>query len=224
MTTDFTYLDTDDNFCGGGAQTFCFAPQANTDLRNAVRCVCQCSSVAFAEQVHSDIVVVVDHENVNNLGRADALVTTERGIAICIRTADCIPLLLFDPTTQIAAAIHSGWRGTAQRITTNAVECMKSLGAKPHNIFARFGPHIQAVSYTVGTDVVEAIGNRFAYTDSNGLLHACLQVAVVEQLMSSGLKKENIETCATDTFASDNLPSYRRTHTSLRMITGIVIR
>lgn len=72
----------------------------------------------------------------------DGLLTTLRGVAIGVCTADCFPILLYARDIQAAGAVHAGWRSSLAGIVGNAVESLKEHGASPQEIFVRFGPGI----------------------------------------------------------------------------------
>ena len=73
-----------------------------------------------------------------------------------MRTADCVPILLYDPECRVVAAIHSGWKGTVQRISQKTLFLMKQeFGCCPENIRAALGPAIGPASFQVGEEVVQ---------------------------------------------------------------------
>jgi hypothetical protein len=90
------------------------------------------------------------------LGEGDA-VTAEPSRLLAVQTADCVPILLLDPETGLLAAVHAGWRGTALRILDPVLDLLESLGAKPGNLVALFGPSISRDAYEVGPEVIEAL-------------------------------------------------------------------
>lgn len=83
----------------------------------------------------------------------DGLLTRERGVALGVRTADCIPVLLYARDIQAAGAVHAGWRGALGGIPGRAVEMLKEAGADPAEIFVRFGPGICVNCFETGEDV-----------------------------------------------------------------------
>ena len=83
----------------------------------------------------------------------DGLVTCESDILLSIRTADCVPVLLFDKERTVCGAVHAGWRGTVCGITKNAISLMEEKGAKRENIIAAIGPCIGKCCYEVSSDV-----------------------------------------------------------------------
>lgn len=78
------------------------------------------------------------------------------GAVVGVRTADCVPILLFDPASGAAAAVHAGWRGTAARIVGKAVERLgRDHGARPSELLAAIGPAIGPCCYEVGGDLAD---------------------------------------------------------------------
>ena len=116
-------------------------------------------------QVHLTEVVAVDEAFLNlsadeqqqQLEGVDALMTDVSNVCIGVSTADCIPVLLYDPEHQTVCAIHAGWRGTVQRIVEVAVDKMKKVyGSQPQKMMAQIGPGISLDSFEVGNEVYEA--------------------------------------------------------------------
>jgi YfiH family protein len=88
---------------------------------------------------------------------ADGLVSAEPDIALVVRAADCVPLLMADRRTGVVAAVHAGWRGTAGRVAVAAIETMgREFGTDPGDVVVAVGPAIGPCCYDVGTDVVDA--------------------------------------------------------------------
>jgi len=115
--------------------------------------------VVQAHQVHGDRVAVVTSADTTRkeLEGYDALVTDVPGVAIGARTADCIPVLMYDPVRRAVAAVHSGWKGTVLKIAAKALAVMASkYGTQPKDILAVIGPGIGRDSFQVGPEVAEA--------------------------------------------------------------------
>ena len=88
---------------------------------------------------------------------ADALVSESPEIAVAVRAADCVPLLMADRVTGVVAAVHAGWRGTAARVAVAALNAMeREFGVHPRNVVAAIGPSIGPCCYQVGSDLVDA--------------------------------------------------------------------
>ena len=114
--------------------------------------------VIQGHQVHGFRVGVVDRPDLRKeeLNGYDALVTGLPGVAIGVHTADCVPILLYNPQRRVVAAIHSGWKGTVQRISQKVLFVMQQqFGSRPEEIRAVLGPAIGPESFQVGEEVVQ---------------------------------------------------------------------
>lgn len=121
----------------------------------------------LSHQVHSDVVRTVTEADCLGLDHhiypeCDGLVTNTPGLALVIFTADCTPILLYDPVTGAVGAVHAGWRGTAMDITGKAVHAMeKAFGCDPKNIRAAIGPNIGVCCFETDAEVPEAMVKTF---------------------------------------------------------------
>lgn len=119
--------------------------------------------LVLTRQTHSDIVRVVTGADCRGLchrdyPECDGLVTAEPGLALLVFTADCTPVLLYDPVTGAVGACHAGWRGTARDIAGKTARAMAaSFSCDPKNIRAAVGPNIGFCHFETGTDVPEAM-------------------------------------------------------------------
>ncbi|MSO45167.1 MAG: peptidoglycan editing factor PgeF [Acidobacteria bacterium] len=110
-------------------------------------------------QVHGNGVVVVrrGEDRPSATSEADVLVSDDPHVALAVRAADCVPLLLGDRRTGAVAAIHTGWRGTAAGAAAAAIQEMHcEFGTDPADIVAAIGPSIGACCYEVGSELVDA--------------------------------------------------------------------
>ena len=122
----------------------------------------QADQIHTLTQVHGTDVVKIGTEKFDTtFFKADALVTDRPGIALGIVTADCAPVLFFDPTSGVIGAAHAGWRGALNGIINTTLSAMCSLGAKANSILATIGPCIGPNSYEVGPEFPDL----FIYTD-----------------------------------------------------------
>lgn len=115
--------------------------------------------VVQPHQVHGcEIREVVDPLTPRSaLEGVDALVTNVPGVAISVRTADCIPVLLYDPVHKAIAAVHDGWRGTVQRLSQKVIAFMHDrYGTCAADVLAVIGPGIGPDSFQVGQEVADA--------------------------------------------------------------------
>lgn len=121
-------------------------------------------NLVLTRQTHTDIVRRVgDAEKgaglfAPDLPECDALITNTPGVGLVVFTADCTPILLWDPVTGAVGAVHAGWRGTAAGIAQKAVEAMAdAYGCKPENVRAAIGPNISACCFETDWDVPRAM-------------------------------------------------------------------
>lgn len=161
-----------------------------------------CHGIHTATQMHGTGAIWVSDEPTKSATetqpQADVLFTRDAGVAVAVRTADCLPLLLADPQTGICAAVHAGWRGTAAGIAKQAVEQMRAHGSIPGRILAALGPCIGACCFAIGDEVADALSRVSKHPEhirqhKDGGYAADLALINREHLLSSGLKNENIE-------------------------------
>ena len=115
--------------------------------------------VVQPHQVHGTVIKEVTEPMTTReqLEGVDALITNVPGVAISVRTADCIPVLLFDPVHKAIAAVHDGWRGTVQRLSQLVIaEMQRRYGTNPADVKAVIGPGIGPESFQVGQEVADA--------------------------------------------------------------------
>ncbi|HKV46812.1 MAG TPA: peptidoglycan editing factor PgeF [Candidatus Acidoferrales bacterium] len=118
-------------------------------------------------QIHSDLACGVSSSmqsaTAEEPAKADALFTREPGVLLIVQTADCVPILLADTKQRAVAAIHSGWRGTVQRIAQKTLGRMQmEFGTRPRDVVAAIGPCIAQSCYEVGSDVTKQFHAQFA--------------------------------------------------------------
>ncbi len=106
-------------------------------------------------QCHGRDVAIVTGPHPAPLPKADAMVTATPGLALCILTADCQPVLLADPENGVIGATHAGWRGALAGILENTIDAMVGLGAARENIAAAIGPCISQAAYEVGPEFLD---------------------------------------------------------------------
>ncbi len=103
-------------------------------------------------QTHSNKVIIIDEKNKNlKKFKSDALVTSLKGLALGVVTADCVPIILYDMRNQIIGCIHAGWKGASSGIIENTIKKFKKINSK-NKIIASVGPCIGQKSYEVDLD------------------------------------------------------------------------
>lgn len=196
----------------------------------------------YPHQVHGKDVLVIDDAFVNlqsdqqqvALDGVDAIITHVPGIAIAVTTADCVPIILYDTEHRAVAAIHAGWRGTAQEIVRHTIERMSSLyDTNPAHLQAGIAPCIGAESYEVGNEVVDAMRSAGFNIESisirnnkTGKTHIDLAAANADLLLRCGVELDHIEVCGICTYRnSRDFYSVRALGSETgRFLTGVMIR
>ncbi len=169
---------------------------------------------ARLNQVHGNRVIVVDSDHGDTRPEADGMVTTDRGLALCIFTADCVPILLIDPENQVIGALHSGWRSTIADIAAVGVGTMIECGARVESIRAALGPSIGTCCFEVDAELAERFADQVRGSGQHtrpgrtGKAYLDLRAIVRDQLAAVGLAPGKIAKvgpctkCANDHFFS----------------------
>lgn len=190
----------------------------------------------FGQQIHSDNISVITnntpkeevYKNIYWVRETDALVTNEAKICLVIKTADCIPCLIYDPKNRVIAAVHSGWKGSLENIIGKIVEKMKTdFHSNPGDLVIGMGPSIGPADCFVRNDVQslfvkKGYGEYLKYVSPDQWLLNLWKLNV-DNLIKTGVKKENIELSNVSTYSSDDFFSYRRDDPPGHFITGIMI-
>jgi len=141
------------------------------------------------KQIHSAQILDACGRRGEQIGEGDAIVSAEPGVAIGIRTADCVPVLFADPETRVVACAHAGWRGTAANIAAATVERMKALGADAKNIVAAIGPSIGPCCYEVSPETAAHFDRWRTTTPGQEKPHLDLPAINERQLMETGVHR-----------------------------------
>lgn len=112
--------------------------------------------IQMLEQVHGATVVSVD-QAINPMPKADAMITTRSNLTLLIKTADCLPILLYHPPTQTLGAIHAGWRSLAGNIVQNVLDMWPETQRAQTQVY--LGPCISPKHYEVGDEVSAQFAN-----------------------------------------------------------------
>ena len=175
-------------------------------------------------QIHSDLTLSVSASG-TLLDPADGLSTALPGVFLAMLTADCVPVLLVDPTHRAVAVFHAGWRGTVSAIVEKGVQHMRdTYGSLPEDLLAAIGPSIGPCCYVVGEEVHTLFHTAFPYAPDlfrNNYLD--LWQSNRRQLESAGVPATQIEALAQCT-ACARTPDNRRKFFSYRTEEGVTGR
>ena len=156
----------------------------------------------------------------------DAFISDRPGMVCFVRTADCVPILVADTKRPAVAAIHAGWRGTAEDVAGEAIRAMREVfGTDPADCVAAVGPRICGTCYEVGPEVIAAMGKlglRGAWR--SGDRHVDLGKANAELIARAGLDPANVAVLPRCTACEPDFISWRRDRTETgRQFNFIVI-
>jgi polyphenol oxidase len=183
--------------------------------------------LAWVRQIHSDKWIEADGK-AGCLGEADCLISATPGLYVGIRTADCIPVLIVDECRRAVAAVHAGWRGSAEAIAAKAVRAMgEQFGSRPADLLAAVGPGICGKCYEVGPEVAARFKALFPERDDlDGQTRIDLREANRRQLLGAGLTPSRISVSSLCTACSpDEFYSWRREKEQAgRLISAVAIR
>ncbi|WP_420266042.1 peptidoglycan editing factor PgeF [Candidatus Magnetominusculus dajiuhuensis] len=168
-------------------------------------------------QKHTNTVIVL-RKGADIIGgrEGDAVVTDRDDVIAGVRTADCVPILLYDAVTGVAGAVHAGWRGTAKGILKAVVDVyIEEFNSRVGDILIALGPSIRGCCYVVGEEVVEAVtkacGAGDYTTAKDSRMYVDLVGANTAQALSMNIRPENIWASGDCTFcSSERFYSFRK--------------
>lgn len=203
------------------------------------------SQLLYPHQTHGCKVVEIDRELLalpsgeqqQRLDGVDAVVTRQRGICIGVSTADCIPIIIYDPRHHAVAAVHAGWRGTVGRIVQKAVgEMAVRFGSEAGSMSAVIGPGISKKNFEVGWEVwqqfadagfaMDEISDSAELNDRGCRPHIDLPLCNKLQLIEAGLSLHAVTECGICTYdnAADFFSARRLGIDSGRIFTGVMLQ
>lgn len=185
-------------------------------------------------QVHGEKIEKVDDLNFRSVRtiHADAMITDVPGLALGVETADCVPVLLYDPVKHAIAAVHAGWRSTVKKIVQKAVNRMsEEFGSEPSRMIAAIGPAIGPECYEVDEPVIGPVREAFSFwkdvTTQRGSDRWSLDLvkANTMELLQIGLAMKNIHVAGMCTACRKDLfYSYRAEGRTGRMLSVIMLK
>jgi hypothetical protein len=226
-STKQTFDTLNPRFTGDSSEIF-----VNNRVLLAEKLMIKPEQLVFPRQTHTNCVAEILDIPETEIKETDALVTDKTGICLCVQTADCVPILLFDPVNNVIAAVHAGWRGTVKKIAEVAVQKMVlKYNSLPENIVAAIGPSISPDIYEVGNEVVEEVrksipnAELLLHKNSSGKYHVNLWEANRQVLLGNGLAEKNIEILGECSFteSSKYFSARKEGIATGRMVSGIMI-
>ena len=166
-------LGIDRNFRTGRANGQEISEDEYKKAINDYKGFCNCINLNYknivkTKQAHTDNIEIIDKKvnidfpNFEFYSKTDGLITDKKNLILATTNADCILLILFDPVKKVIANVHSGWKGTVQRISVKAVEKMKEqYDCRAEDIICCMCPSIRKCHFEVDREVYEIFYNEF---------------------------------------------------------------
>ena len=186
-------------------------------------------NIVNTNQQHTDNIQTItkkineNEPDFNMYKDTDGLITNKKNIILSSINADCILIVFYDPIKKVIANVHSGWRGTLQRISTKAVEKMKKeFNCNPKDIICCMSPSIRQCHFEVDKDVFDKFENEFkdlekfkdTYTYNEEKQKWYMDTIKINRIIlkNEGLKEENIIDSGICSYCNkDIIHSYRAT-------------
>ena len=167
---------------------------------------CNRTNLVILNQVHSNIVHSLNKIPKKRL-KGDSLVTNIKGIALGILTADCAPILIYDPVNNLISAIHAGWRGSYKKIVSATLKEFKIKGSNYKDLIAVVGPCISNKNYEVKKDflnkfIAQEKSNKKFFNYRNNKIYFSLNGYIKQNFLNLGVK--NVEIIKKDTYKTSN--------------------
>ncbi|MNJ91172.1 Laccase domain protein YfiH [compost metagenome] len=173
------------------------------------------------KQIHSDAVVESADSLRDLTVHGDAHYSKTPGLALCVITADCVPVFIHHAKSGFIAGIHAGWRGVASKIIPKTIHQLNAQGVDSSELEVIIGPHIQKQSFEVGRDVRDQIlhsigqvasgaGNSFFENISSDKAVVDLNQVVKLQLQNEGIEHDRLFDLHIDTMTNPFFHSHRR--------------
>lgn len=185
-----------------------------TDTQRAYlqkNCAVDIPQVFWRKQAHGDNILAAQGGVGASKGcpDADAYITDEKNLPIAIRTADCVPVFIFDPRCRVIGLAHAGWRGTYKAIAAKTVQKMhEKYASQASSLKIVLGPSIRECCYQVGEEFRDYFPTHVQ--DREGFLYADMIGANRDQLLQAGVRQENILDSGICTCCNKNYFSFRR--------------
>jgi len=178
-------------------------------------------------QKHTNVVYTVTDKDLGQvIPETDSLATTSANIFLGVVTADCLPILIYDPNKKIVAAIHAGWRGLFSEVIKKTIEIFVQHDSQLQDLVVGIGPCIRSCCYEIAEDHKNKLSEKPEWgkyiIERDGKLFLDLPRAAVEQLVNLGIKIENIEDGDYCTFEHDDVNSKRKEGDDFGEIIGVI--
>lgn len=170
---------------------------------------CQVEHVVFMEQVHGDSIVEITQENAMRTPLCDAMICNQKGIALAVMAADCIPILLYDPVNEAIGVAHAGRAGTLLHVGQKCIAQMViTYGSHTKDMHVWMGPSIRGCCYEVGKEATQGLESCMRWDGKRYFLD--LVSFNKDAFLAIGVQEKNIVCSSECTCCDKDYFSYRR--------------
>ncbi len=179
--------------------------------------------IVTLNQVHGDRIADV-HSPSDHPLFGDALMTDTRDLLLAVRTADCVPILIYDTSNRVVAAAHSGWKGAISGIAGKLLRAMgERYGTDPSVCLAAIGSSAGPCCYEVGDEVAALFPEHCVIRSPEAKPKVDLWKANLDQLLAAGIPEGSVDLAKMCTICHEDLFfSYRRSHGATGMMLGVI--
>jgi YfiH family protein len=211
-------------FTAGKNANFSINSKEGLDNLSAIKKIFNLDSIGYCIQTHSDTVLCYD----GSIHEGDAVITNSSNIGLGVFTADCVPVIIIDKKKNAIAAVHSGWKGTYNEITSKTIKNMELYyKSKPEDIEVFIGPHIGECCYEVSSDIIDSFQKKgYVIENTSKGNKLSLESCIIYQCVQAGVQIDNIKTNNKCTMCSQEhkFYSYRKNKDNGRLLSLVFIK
>lgn len=155
-------------------------------------------TIVFPKQVHGATVRIIERPELSFIHEADGLLTRQKRLLLGIVTADCVPILMYEPSSQIWGVMHAGYKGILAGVIETFLATTARLGVSPDKMIFGIGPSIGVCCYDVPFERVEEFQRKYPLFDAifekREEKYFLNLTAIVDQILQKeGINQENRE-------------------------------
>jgi len=183
--------------------------------------------IVCMRQIHSGNVRIVSNASDLRIPETDALITNKKHVPLAVMTADCLPLVFYDPKNEVMGVAHAGYKGLLNDVIAHTIQrFIADFSSDPQDIIVGIGPAIEMMCYEVNEERIAAFDKAFPTCKNSsaqigGKYFLNLQEVAQQCLIKEGILKEHIEIKNICTKCDKNFFSYRRGDTFERFISVV---
>lgn len=183
-------------------------------------------NVIFMKQIHGNNIKIINNSKKTIIENTDGLITSKENIFLCVTTADCLPVVFYDPISKIIGALHVGYKGLLSGIIDNLASVLKKQNSAMSNLIVNTGPAICSSCYSVSFERIAQFKKKLNflknYYEKDGSKYFFdLKKTFRQTLVHNGVKPENIDISTLCTKCDSGFFSFRNNNISERFVTAI---